>query len=202
MSTYHCYRIGYLHEGKLYPLGPYDAFGNMKEALEKSRSFASELYEDFNYVPKEMVSDELRAVYEYKDYKGEKTMPDSLSYMKISELPKGSFIKKGYFLIEEVKLYESDDEALYFDGFSEMISPTVYTAMAQNEKMFGKPTPEKNEFDEEIPVYSASDYMYYAYPDYKSKEYEAMILRTFAESLDSYSKLPKGYELVAIYERC
>ena len=38
-------------------------------------------------------------------------------------------------------------------------------------------------------VYSASDYMYYAYPDYQSREYESFLIRAAAGMLDEFEEL-------------
>ena len=195
MSYYYNYFIGYMHEGKIYPLGPYDAKGNPRDALSRSRSFASDLHEDFYIVRDEMISDELRKIYEYKDYNDEVSMP-RLKYLRVAELPKESFIKKGYFLISDVVLYEEGDgdtDELFYDR----ISPSVYAAMMKNEITFGKPEDEYDAEGEKIERHSARDYMYYAYPDYNCKEYEAEVIRTIAYRLETYD-LPKGFELVVI----
>ena len=77
------------------------------------------------------------------------------------------------------------------------ISPSVYAAMMKNEITFGKPEDEYDAEGEKIERHSAGDYMYYAYPNYFSKEYEAEMLRVTAGMLDEYD-LPKGSELVVI----
>ena len=105
MSYYYNYFIGYMHEGKIYPLGPYDAKGNPRDAVSRSRSFASDLHEDFDVVRDDMISDELRKEYEYTNYKDEVEMP-RLKYLRVAELPKEPYIKKGYFLIKDVLLFE------------------------------------------------------------------------------------------------
>jgi hypothetical protein len=200
MSTYHCYRIGYIKDGKIYPLGPCDANGEFKYAVEKSQSFASDLYEDFYVVREEQISDELRKLYETTDWNGNKVV--DVKYLPVDELPSGSFVKSGYFLIEDVIRYEKDPEAIYFDGFYNSLSPTVYAAMLHNEKIFGKPNPVRDEFDNEIQLHSASDYMFFAYPDYSSKEYEANIIREFANSLENYNLEKDGAKLVVLYNWC
>jgi hypothetical protein len=142
-----------------------------------------------------MIPDELRKDYEYETYEGEKEMP-RLKYLRVSELPKESYIKKGYFLIRDVVLYEEgdgDSDELFYDR----ISPSVYAGMMKNEITFGKPADEYDAEGEKIERHSAGDYMYYAYPNYFSKEYEAEMLRVTAGMLDEYD-LPKGSELVVI----
>ena len=194
-SYYYNYFIGYIHEGKIYPLGPYTANGKRRDVVSRSRSFASDLHEDFYVIRDEMISDELRKDYEYETYEGEKEMP-RLKYLRVSELPKESYIRKGYFLIRDVVLYEEgdgDSDELFYDR----ISPSVYAGMMKNEITFGKPADEYDAEGEKIERHSAGDYMYYAYPNYFSKEYEAEMLRVTAGMLDEYD-LPKGSELVVI----
>ena len=196
MSYYYNYYIGYMLEGKLYPLGPYDCFGKLQEAVSVSKSFASDLYYDFYEVKEEMISEELRKEFEYEDWQGKKVI--DVKYLMMNKLPKGSFIKTGYFLIDDVKTYESEGRRETYDLFYDRVSPVVYAEMLKNEQIFGKPLPETDFEGNEIECRSASDYMYYAYPDYNSKEYEVFMIREMAEILDPFFKLPKGYELVVL----
>lgn len=186
MSYYYDYYIGYEKDGKLYPLGPYKENNKLTPALSRSRSFASDLHNSFYLVNENQVSDELRAEFEHECWDGDVRV--DVKYLPINELPNGSFIRSGYFLIEEVKQYENSlkDEDFCFDGFSLPISPTVYVEMANNELKFGKPKKTKDEDGEWYTPYSASDYMFYMYPEYHCKEYEATVLRMFADALDSY----------------
>ena len=181
MSYYYNYYIGYKKDGKVYPWGPYDAEGKIQPMVSRSRSFASDLHEDFYTVKDEMISDELRKDFEYTDYNGKKYF--DVKYLPEKELPAGSYIKTGYFLISDVKAYE---EGEYFDGFYDRLSPEVYAAKLQHEMMFGKNQPEKDDEGNEYTEPNASDYMFYAYPDYNSKEYETFILRELIEALRDY----------------
>lgn len=195
MSYYYNYYIGYKHDGKIYPLGPYDGNGRLQMVVSKSRSFASDLHEEFWFVKEDMVSDELRKEFEHENWKGEKSV--DVKYCPINDLPDGSFIKKGYFLISDVIRYEESDE--HEDLFYEKLTPVAYAAKSHNELIFGKPQPEKDIEGNEFEVHSASDYMYYAYPDYNSKEFEAFMIKQVAYSLGEYNRsLPEGYELVAL----
>lgn len=61
MSYYYNYYIGYrTPDGKIYPLGPFDANGVIHPALCRSRSYASALHHDFSCIPEEDVTNELR----------------------------------------------------------------------------------------------------------------------------------------------
>ena len=62
---------------------------------------------------------------------------------------------------------------------------------------FGKNKPKKDCAGIEYTEPNASDYMYYAYPDYHSKEYEAFILRELAEALRDYN-MPKDVKYVIL----
>ena len=195
MSYYYNYYVGYKSEGKVYPLGPYNSFGELKDAISKSRSFASNLHEEFYPVKEEDVSYELRKEFEYENWNGDKVL--EVKMLPINELPTGSYIKKGYFLIDDVQQYEAS-EYRYFDGFYDYISPAVYASMAQNEMQFGKPERRQDDYDEWYYPKSASDYMYYAFPDYESKEYEAEIIRSVAHMMGEEVNLPKGAVLLAL----
>lgn len=177
MSYYYNYYIGYRKDGKFYPWGPYDAEGNLKPIVSKSASFASDLHESFSLIKKEEVSEELRKNFEYEDWQ------EGVKYCSVDHLPRGSFIKTGYFLIDEVKAYEGKE---WFDGFSDILSPQIYAAKMAHEMTFGKNQPQKDVEGFEYTEPNASDYMYYAYPDYNSKEYEAFVLRECVDALEDW----------------
>jgi len=194
MSYYYDYYIGYKSGDKMYPFGPYNSLGELKAVISRSRRFASDLHNEFYPIDDNEVSDELREVFEYEDWNGNRVV--NVKVLAIDELPKGSYIKKGYFLNEDVQRYE--DLGIDFDGFYDSVSPVIYASMAQNEARFGKPDRRKNDYDEWYYPHSASDYMYYAYPDYESKEYEAEVIRTVAYMLNDYTELPKDARLFAL----
>ena len=196
MSYYYTYYLGYKHNGKIYPLGPYDCFGKLRDVINRSRSFASDLHERFSIVKEEEISDELRKEFEYTDWNGEKNI--ELRKLALDALPSGEYIRKGYALIEDVKEYEEAETGDTDGLFCDFLTPTVYAAMAINEKTFGKP-PEREdcEGNKYIPN-SASDYMYYAYPDYRSESYEAFILRTAAASYEYTDEMPDDAEIVIL----
>ena len=61
MSWYVDYYVGYkTKEGKIYPLGHFDCFGNLRPVLTKSRSFASNLWERFQRVTLVETTEELK----------------------------------------------------------------------------------------------------------------------------------------------
>lgn len=194
MGYYYNYFAGYKLDGKFYPLGPYDNKGKIHPIISRSASFASKLYRDFYVINDVEISDELRKEFEYSNWKEEKVC--EVKYLPLLELPGGSFIQTGYFLINDVKQYELDQD-YDFDGFYDRLTPEVYAAKLQHEITFGKNQPQKDEEDEEYTEPNASDYMYYAYPDYHSEEYEADIIRQVIHMLDEYG-LPEKAELVVL----
>lgn len=193
MSYYYCYTIGIMDkEDKIKPFGPYDANGNLKYIIEKSRSFASDLHEDFYKVKEEQVTDELRKQFSYKEWDGKEKL--EVKYLPIENLTTKSYLKKGYFLIDDVQAWEQGgDDSL----FCNMITPEVYAEKMRNELTFGKNQPKKDEYDNKYTDPNASDYMYYAAIDYNSKEYEAEQLRNVAVILENYD-MPEGSKLVAL----
>lgn len=179
MSYYYCYYIGYEKDGLIYPLGPYDAFGKLHPTVCRSRSFASSLHDEFERLPVEKASEDLKKEFTYEDWNGEQKF--ECKFLPLSELPKGSYIKSGYFLTEDVVAYIRDPYD--FDGFYECVDPVVYIAMVENELKFGKRKPEKDCEGNEYRPHSASDFMFYAYPDWHSEEFEAQAIRNEADAL-------------------
>ncbi len=199
MSWYYTYYIGGLtKDGKIIPLGMYDREGKIHPAIEKSRSFASDLHEQFSPITKDMVSEEFEKEFSYEDYTGKKKLDLTyMSYLPINELGPTDYIRKGYFLIEDVRQYEEDGET--WDLFYDYLTPQVYAAKLENELKFGPPQKEYDAAGEEYTPHSVRDYMYYAYPNYDSREYEASRIIDAAYMIcDEYAAKKKGLTLVAI----
>jgi hypothetical protein len=165
-----------------YPYGIYDKQGILKACLSKSASFASNLHDQFTLISKEDVSPELDDEFSWYDWDGMHHC--EVKYCLIENLPKGDFIKRGFFLVDDVKAYETNK---YIDEiFYDTLTPVEYAARLKNELLFGPPRDKYDEEGGKFDIHSASEYMYYAYPDYNYKEYEAHILRTVADSLFNY----------------
>ena len=204
MSWYVDYYIGYrTPEGKIYPLGVFDCFGKLQPVLTKSKSFTSDLWEDFSQVTLEETTDELRQhfyngnPFSWKEESEEEKMskPPWCFWMYLDDLPTGDYLKRGYYLQDEISQYERFEE--YFDGFYDMLTPAEYARKMESELKFGVPKPEKDAKDNEIEVHSCGEYSYYVYPDYESEEYETFMIKS-AASIFEYSKLPKGSKLVVL----
>lgn len=186
MSYYYSYYIGYRDSsGKIYPYGPYDAFGKFYPVIERSRSYASDLHELFYIIPEDSISNELKNSLGYKD-EGKDDYTFHGKYLPLTDLPNGDYIKSGYFLIEDVKRYNKDN----FDSedlFYNMIIPDVYAEMLHNQLIFDNSIYEKEDIEgEKYVVPRASDYIRFSAPDYYSKEYEAAIIRQTATILDNW----------------
>lgn len=185
MSYYYNYFLGYKRNdnGLFYPLGPYDMNGVLHDVLSLSRSFASDLHELFYVIPKEKYSDKLKEEFTYKNCYGEEEL-GSVKWCSLADLPSGTFIKKGYFLIKDIEIYEKsmaeDGYVDTFDIFYDYIPCEIYGQMIQNELTFGLPDPREDEFGEIIMPRSCREYALYAYPNYHSMEYESFIIRNSA----------------------
>lgn len=184
MSYYYKYYIGYKKDGKIYPWGPYTANGDLEPVVNRSRSFASDLHKEFYVVSEDEISEELRKEFEYEDWNGNKRV--DVKYLSEDDLPTGSYIRTGYFLIKDVQAYENNEYG-YFEDFCDVLSPEIYAAKLQHEMMFGKNQPKNDAEGDEYTEPNASDYMYYAYPDYETKEYESFILKQMIEALRDYT---------------
>ena len=185
MSTYYSYYIGYRCDGKIFSLGPYNAFGELRPALSRSRSFASDLYTQFRYLNDEEISDELYDVLTTDDYSPREDESFEIRCIDADLLPRGSIVTAGYFLISEVQDYEESGRCDP-DVFSAPISSEVFAALVQHESRLANKAPSPR----------ASDYMYYAYEDTTTQEYEASIIRCAIDSLERSDKLPNGAEIV------
>ena len=205
MSWYVDYYIGYrTKEGKIYPLGDFDCFGNLHSVLCKSRSFASDLWERFDRITLEETTDEIRKhfpggdLFSWEEMSEEEKakLPPWCFWLPLSELPTGSYFKKGYFLQEDIAEYERD--SLNFDGFYHMLTPSEYARKMESELKFGVPKPKKDEYGEEIEVRSCGEYSFYVYPDYDCAEYEAAEIRNAASKYEFTHELPKDSEIIVL----
>lgn len=194
MSYYYNYYIGYELEGKIYPFGPYNSKGRLCPVISRSSSFASDLHRYFNLVSEDQISKELRDEFEYTLYNDEKSRCE-VKYLPVRELPVGSPIKRGYFLIDEVQHYEREQDS---EVFSDCLSPTIYAVKYQHQLRFGRNVEEEDAEGFKFKEPDASDYMYYAYEDTSTEEWEASKLWDAAEMLNDYDSLPKGAKIVIL----
>lgn len=208
MSWYVDYYVGYkTKEGKIYPLGHFDCFGNLRPVLTKSRSFASNLWERFQRVTLAETTEELKKHFPDGDlfsWGGSSEEKEEQApwcfWLDVDDLPTGSYLKKGYFLQEDIAQYERSltDEDVYFDGFYEMLTPAEYVRKMESELKFGIPKPKKDCEGNEFEVYSCGEYSYYVYPDYSCQEYEASVIRDAVNVYEYMIDLPEGSKLVVL----
>lgn len=183
MSYYYDYYIGYMtKDGKINPLGIYDCFGKLHSALSISQTYASDLHDDFVPISKDEYGDKL-------ELKNAKWLP-------VNMLPEGSYIKKGYFLVDDIHQYEEGNDM--WDLFYEKLTPQEYIIKSDNELKFGKPQPKFDCEGNEMETYSAADYGWYMYPDYWCKEYEAHQLREAVGIYEYVTDIPKDSQIVII----
>lgn len=175
------YYLGYRKEDKIYPLGPFNEKGKLKPILLRSydtlHSFDCEKAE----VTDSEFSEELYKEFECDgDKRKNKRYHVPLKKIMLKDLPEGSFISRGFFPVNEVNDYEKSDGTKRC--FYDLKTPSVYAELLKNEIQLGKKTHEYDEY-EQVNYHYATDYMYYAYPDYSSKYYEAFLIKMFANVL-------------------
>lgn len=171
--------------GKIHPLGLYNCFFALCPVIQRAENFASKLHTRFNLIREDMYSDDL---------KNEFGEDSALEYLPIDELPLGTYIKSGYFLIDEVKKFEQEGDE-YFE-FSEFLLPRFYAAKLQIEMMFGF-----KESAEKRGEKSVADYMFYTYPDYRSEEFEARVIHVAADALIKSVEQVEKEDLVVILSK-
>ena len=193
MSWDYTYYIGYKDkDDKVYPFAPYDKNGELHCVRSVSRSFTSDLHESFYPFTEDNITDEL-----VNDIHGDcgatvdelrkEMVGFGCGYLPVKELPHGSIMKTGYFLIDDIKEYLEDHSS--YDLFFDHLSSEEYSMRLDNELKLGSPEKE----DER----SMRDYAFFSYEDENSKEYEAFVLRRAAHMFE-FAKLPEGAELVII----
>lgn len=197
MSYYYNFYLGYKKDGLFYPLGPFDMNANIVPVVSYSAGNSSGLHEGFYVLDKSYMSDSLRECL-CVDEDGN-TIDAPVSYCMLKDLPKGDFIKRGYYLIDDVEQYELNKDCCPkdLDIFYDKLSPTVYSSMLLTQSMTDK-APETHYDDGEVEERRpATDYMYYCYPDWWGKEYQADILREAMIQFFDYS-LSKDVEYVIL----
>ena len=173
MSWYYNYYIGKKVDNKIEVIGMYDNEGKVHSIVERSRSFASPLKNRFYK-------------YEGEDLKElEEKLQGYISICPYKDLPNGDYIKTGYFLIDDVTQYLKTHDT--WDLFYDKISPEIYAEKLKIEQTLGAPRSKKDEEGNEYEVHSCADYMYFAYPDYNSEEFETFLIKYAVEVLQPYN---------------
>lgn len=176
MSSYFYFYVGYIDNKtkKVHPMGPFNDQGKLQEIFYKTGSFISDMYHSFEKVKLEDIDEKWQEKFSVTYGINEEKRESVLLMQYPDQLPDSNYIKSGYYLVKDVNEYlKSEESGDDFDGFYEKIDPLMYAELVKQEVMFGKPEPKKDEEGYEIPVYSASDYMWFCYPDYYGEEYES-----------------------------
>lgn len=168
MSTYYSFYIGYkTKDGKYHAYGPFDKDHKLRPVLEKSRSFISNLYEDFIKITIDEMDDFLKEQFSYMGgfLSSQDILHSSLYYLPTSDLPGTDFIKRGYFTTEDITDYLTSREPY----FSKYYSETEYSILLS--------TAFKN--GDTAVMDELKNFSYFCYPDYNCKEYESFLLHQF-----------------------
>lgn len=140
----------------------------------------------FSYIKLDAASEELKNEFEFEDWNEKRC---SLKILEADRMPSNDFIKKGYFLIEDVKKYENDPNIILDEEenvFEDYLTPTVYANMLNNEILLGQSggveflnlfDDEENDEEELEIKHSVGEYMFYIYPDYYCEEYESFVIK-------------------------
>ena len=200
MSWYTNFYVAFqTKDGMIYPYGPFDYSGDYKCIHWTSRSFTTELKDYFEPIEKEKLSVEMihatfgLDIEDINDY-----LPQFWGICPLDALPKGDFIKSGYYLIDDIEKYRNNYDPN--DLFYEKLDCTSYAMKLENELKFGKPTEITDEWGNKYTPHSCSDFSYFCYPDYCCKEYESFKIQTIVRSMyeDYYAKkvIPENSKIV------
>lgn len=199
MSTYYSYYLTKTskEDNLIHFFGPFDSNGKACPVIEDSRSFASDLYEDFNQIGKEKLSKEIIDRFGLN----EEGFWD-MKYLPMKEISNGSLVKKGYVPIKEVQIRDQD----YFawcnnDGFSEILTPEAYAGMliAENSSKFPPATTGKDCEGMDIQINTAKDYMYYAWEQpFNNAEYDKHLLHMMLSTFYDYKDDSQEYGVFCI----
>lgn len=185
MSSEYIYYLGYIDNKtkKVHALGPFNDKGELRSVFWRTPSTVSDLPEMFRLVKIDEMDNYIKDTYTHKSSYDDENLVSNLYMLNYDKLPNNDYIKRGYYLIEDVKKYEenNDTEELFYDN----ISSEVYAEKLKNELLFGKPAPEKDCEGFEYTPKAASDYMWFAFPDYFCEAYESHLLKSYMESLCS-----------------
>lgn len=192
--------------GKVSLCGPYRADGKPCCVLSRSRSYASDLHEEFRRLPSENCEQPLLDAFSWESpVTGERTFED-LKWLPMSALGGAEPFRSGYVLVDE--LLRVDEDALAdadWDPFAHVLAPSQYAAFCQSAySPNGRPL--RIEYEDALAGELAhkdawpSDYVRHSWVVRRSREYEAWLIRSFADELrdDLYAELGRDHELVVI----
>ena len=154
--------------------GKWKKTGSIKKPSVIEWHYASPEYETYEFercfvkCDEKELSEDLIKAFTTTNWNGEKSLDSTLEYAEVSDILELSdeYIKKGYFLVEDIARYEETKDA--DELFYNHIGAIEYSNLAAKQI---KQSTYKDEYGDEHIKYGYEDYMYYAYPDYQSLEY-------------------------------
>lgn len=202
MSYYYNYYVGQRNKEtcKFTTVAPYDADGKPMCLLWKSRSFASDLHEDFNPICSKEMEDRLKSFSCF--------VPSSMTdedydngYYKVKYMPYNEFqlsepFRKGYVLTDDVISYSNDVGCDFSDYARDILTPEQYAAFAHSYMTAKKTRIVYDPANDEDIECTPSDYMLFNWVDYDGRQYEQWCITNIISSLDISPD--KGYELVIL----
>lgn len=129
-----------------------------------------------------------------------------VSYINVSDLGSVDYVKRGYFLVDDIKQYVEGESA--YDLFYDSMTELEYTMRSENEKKFGPPGEKEDCEGFKYTPHSCADYAYFSYPDYNSVQYASFLFKKAASMFDDTRgdykvKIgDKEYPLVIICHTC
>ena len=197
MGMDYFYYLTVKRKDKLYPFGPFDYRGEFKSILTTRNEGMYGFNSNFWTMGEEMFSDELTKALEYESINDFIKYKNSF-YLPLTDLPTGSYVRKRYCLIDDIKRYEEDD--YLFDGFYDTMTPDEYARCMENELKFGPPKEREDDCGTKYTPHSVSEYSFYMYEDLESDEYYASRIRSAYNMLKSYSDSDKEEDIyVALF---
>jgi len=200
MGYWHNIYLGYSKDGKVFPLGPYDAKGRIYPIYTYRHIWAGEnrLHDQMEHVlpTDQEVSDELRNVLAYETYEGKTIYPD-MRMIALDNLPALPIMSSGYVPIAQVEGYES------FGGdpdFYPVYTPMIYAEKLRGE-MNGIPA-QPVEGEDEAPRESMRDFMFYQWVDRNTLAYDIHKVREVARVFEDAPILVGTKGIVVIETVC
>lgn len=203
MSYYYNYYVGQRNKetGKFTTVEPYDANGEPMCLLWKSRSYASDLHDDFDPIYSKDMEDRLKSFSCF--------VPSSMTdddydkdYYKVKYMPYNEFqlsepFRKGYVLAEDVINYNYNDAGCDFSEYArDILTPEQYAAFAHSYMTSKKRRKVYDPSSDEEIKCTPSDYMLFNWVDYDGRQYEQWCITNIISSLDISPD--NGYELVIL----
>ncbi len=200
MSSYHTYYLAKRERvtGMVLPSPPYDENGKMISILCRSRSCASDLYEEMEFLPEKEMSVELREQFSYESWDGELYVP-TLRIATLASLDAREPFREAY--VPAADIVEGLDPEL--TGFSDELDADRFAALCLSHAKKPETRRKIERFDEETGEYKLvtlepDDYIHHAWVDRTSRDYESWLIATMAANLGDLAWEKDGFETVVL----